>query len=104
MLGYIEHGIQEGARVVAGGTRSDSSGYFIRPTIFADVKPDMRIVREEIFGPVGVVAKFKTEGEVIESANDTEYGLSSHVYTQDVNRAIRVAHALEAGSTFVSRS
>ena len=62
----------------------------------------MKIVREEIFGPVGVVMKFKTEEEVIEMANDSEYGLSSYVYTQDINRAIRVSNAMEAGACFVS--
>lgn len=61
----------------------------------------MKISREEIFGPVAVLVKFKTEDEVIELANDSEYGLSSHVFTQNLNRAIRVTHALEAGSTYV---
>ena len=102
VLGYIESGKQEGARVVTGGTRAEGTGYFVKPTIFADVKPDMKIVREEIFGPVAVVAKFKTEEEVIEQANDSDYGLSSYVYTTNLNRAIRVSNALEAGACFVS--
>ena len=101
VLGYIEHGKREGARLVAGGERYDRPGFFIRPTIFTDVKPDMKIVREEIFGPVAVVVKFKSEEEVIDMANDTDYGLSSYVFTQNVNTAIRVANALEAGNTFV---
>lgn len=76
----------------------------MRPTLFADATLDMRIVREEIFGPVGVIIKFKTEEEAVAQANDTEYGLASYVHTQNVNRAIRVSHALEAGQTFVSYS
>ena len=87
---------------MTGGVRGAGAGYFVQPTIFADVRPDMRIVREEIFGPVGVVAKFSTEEEVLELANDTQYGLSSYAFTRDVSRAIRVANALEAGCAFVS--
>lgn len=102
VLGYIEAGKQEGARVVTGGARAEGSGYFVKPTIFADVKPDMKIVREEIFGPVGVVVKFNTEEEVIEQANDTVYGLSGYVFTSSINRAIRVSNAIEAGTIFVN--
>ncbi|EKM54302.1 uncharacterized protein PHACADRAFT_196734 [Phanerochaete carnosa HHB-10118-sp] len=104
VLGYIESGKQEGARIVTGGSRAEGSGYFVRPTIFADVKPDMKIVREEIFGPVGVVARFKTEEEALEAANDTQYGLSSYVFTTNVSRAIRVSNALEAGSCFINQT
>jgi aldehyde dehydrogenase (NAD+) len=81
--------------------RAGDTGYFVEPTIFTHVKPDMKIVQEEIFGPVAVIVKFKTEEEVIQLANDTVYGLSSNVFTQNINRALRVAHALEAGSTYV---
>lgn len=101
VLGYIEHGKREGARLVVGGERYDRPGFFVRPTIFTDVKPDMKIAREEIFGPVAVVVKFKSEEEAIGMANDTDYGLSSYVFTQDLNIAIRMANALEAGNTFV---
>ncbi|KIP10902.1 hypothetical protein PHLGIDRAFT_115040 [Phlebiopsis gigantea 11061_1 CR5-6] len=104
VLAYIETGKQEGARVVTGGARAGRAGYFVQPTIFADVRPDMRIVREEIFGPVGVVAKFSTEEEVLELANDTQYGLSSYAFTRDVSRAVRVANALEAGCAFINSS
>ena len=102
MLSYIESGKQEGAKVIAGGERGQGDGYFVRPTIFTDVTPEMKIVREEIFGPVGVVIKFATEEEVLEKANATDYGLASYVYTQNVNRAIRVSNAIEAGTCFVS--
>lgn len=102
MFEYIETGKQEGARLVLGGARADRPGYFIQPTIFADVTPDMRIAREEIFGPVGVVSKFKSDEEVVALANDSEYGLAAYVYTQNISRAINMAHQLEVGSTFVS--
>ena len=101
---YIEVGKQEGATLLTGGSRLEKDGYYIQPTIFTDVKPDMSIVKEEIFGPVAVVVKFKDEDEVIEQANDSLYGLSSVVFTSDVSRALRVAHALEAGTTFVRTS
>lgn len=101
MLGYIESGKQEGATVLAGGVRGEGSGYFVKPTIFTDVRPDMKIVREEIFGPVGVVVKFRTEEEVLELANDTIYGLASYIYSQNITRALRVVNALEAGTAFV---
>ncbi|EKM54311.1 uncharacterized protein PHACADRAFT_258094 [Phanerochaete carnosa HHB-10118-sp] len=104
VLGYIESGKQEGARIVTGGSRAEGAGYFMRPTIFADVKPDMKIVREEIFGPVGVVIKFKTEEEAIEAANDTDYGLSSYVFTENLSRAIRVSNAIEAGNCFINQA
>ena len=84
-----------------GGARVEKDGYYIEPTIFTDVKPDMKIVREEIFGPVAVVIKFKTEEEVLELANDSDYGLASAVFTTNLSRAIRVSHALDAGSTWV---
>lgn len=103
VMGYIDSGKADGATVVTGGIRKGDTGYFVEPTIFTDVKPDMKIIREEIFGPVCAVIKFKDEQEVIELANDTVYGLSSVVFTENISRAIRVAHALEAGQTFVSR-
>ena len=81
----------------------DREGYFIEPTVFTDVKPDTKIAQEEIFGPVAVVIKFKTEEEAIELANNTVYGLSSHLFTKDISRALRVTAALEAGTTHVRR-
>ncbi|TFK61593.1 aldehyde dehydrogenase [Pluteus cervinus] len=102
VMSYIGSGKAEGATVHAGGERLGTNGYFVQPTIFTDVTKDMKIVQEEIFGPVGVVLKFKTEEEVIEAANDTTYGLAAHIFTQNISRAIRVTNALEAGSTFVN--
>lgn len=97
VIGYIESGKQEGAKVAAGGVRKGNSGYFVEPTIFTNTESDMKIVREEIFGPVAVVIKFETEEEAIEKANDTEYGLAATVFSQNISRALRVAHNLEAG-------
>jgi len=100
-MSYINSGKEQGATVHLGGERHGTEGYWIKPTIFTDVKPDMRIVREEIFGPVGVVIKFDDEEDVVRQANDTVYGLAAAVFTQDITRAIRVAHSLQAGTAWV---
>jgi betaine-aldehyde dehydrogenase len=102
--GYIEIGKKEGARLVAGGKRPAGleKGNFLEPTIFDDVKPSMRIAREEIFGPVLSVIPFGTEEEAIRIANDTEYGLAAGVWTRDVNRAIRVVKEIRAGITWIN--
>ncbi|GLB39770.1 putative aldehyde dehydrogenase family protein [Lyophyllum shimeji] len=102
VMGYIESGKSEGAKVHIGGVRLGNEGFFVQPTIFTDVKPEMRIIREEIFGPVAAVIKFKMEEEVIEAANNTTYGLSCMVMSQNISRALRVAHALEAGSAWIN--
>ncbi|KZV59828.1 aldehyde dehydrogenase [Peniophora sp. CONT] len=102
IMEYIQSGKDQGATVATGGKRHGTEGYWIQPTIFTDVTPDMRIVREEIFGPVGVVIKFKDEEDVILQANDTDYGLAAAVFTQDVKRAIEVAHRLHAGTAWVN--
>ncbi|OCH89819.1 NAD-dependent aldehyde dehydrogenase [Obba rivulosa] len=104
VMGYIESGKQEGATLHLGGHRIGNEGYYISPTIFTDTKPDMRIVREEIFGPVGVVIKFKDDDDIIHQANDTVYGLAAAVFTTNVNRAIKTAHALHAGTVWVNCS
>ncbi|KAF9043170.1 aldehyde dehydrogenase [Panaeolus papilionaceus] len=102
VMGYIESGKSEGAKVLIGGERHGDTGYFIKPTVFTDCTPEMKIIKEEIFGPVCAVMKFKTEEEVVEVANDTTYGLGCNVFSLNINRAIRVAHALEAGSAWVN--
>ncbi len=102
VLGYIAKGQDEGARLVTGGTRLDRDGFFVAPTVFADVTDDMTIAREEIFGPVMAVFDFEDEAEVIARANDTPYGLSAGVFTRDISRAHRVIAQLQAGSCFIN--
>ncbi|EUA24719.1 aldehyde dehydrogenase family protein [Mycobacterium xenopi 3993] len=106
VLGYVETGRAEGATVLTGGRRLTGgdydSGFFVEPTILVDVRNDMRVASEEIFGPVLVVIPFKDEDEVIALANDSEYGLAGTVWTQDINRALRVARAVETGRMWVN--
>ena len=105
-LGWVSAGrpgatvIDEGARLVAGGPglpEGVNRGYFVRPTVFADVSPDMTIFRQEIFGPVLSITPFDTEEEAVELANDTIYGLTNYVQTQDGARRNRLARQLKAG-------
>ena len=102
VLGYIEKGQAEGARLVAGGKALEGEGFFIQPTLFADVTDDMTIAREEIFGPVMSVLDFDNEQDVIARANDTEFGLSAGVFTRDLARGHRVVGQLEAGSCWIN--
>ena len=102
VLGYIAKGLAEGARLVTGGQALGGPGFFVAPTVFADVTDDMTIAREEIFGPVMSVLDFDTEDEAIARANATEFGLSAGVYTADLTRAHRVIGALKAGSCFIN--
>jgi aldehyde dehydrogenase (NAD+) len=123
-MGYINSGKKDGATVHVGGERHGKEGYFIQPTIFTNCTPEMKIMKEEIFGPVAAVVKFKTEKgrslvfavqfkfllltlvlvseiEVIEAANATVYGLGCHVFSENLSRALRVAHQVEAGTAWV---
>ncbi|KAF9461035.1 aldehyde dehydrogenase [Collybia nuda] len=102
IMDYIDSGRADGATVHTGGTRFGNEGYFINPTIFTDTKPDMKIVKEEIFGPVGVVIKFEDEADVLRQANDTMYGLAAAVFSQDINRALTTVHKLKAGTAWVN--
>ncbi|MGB1886285.1 MAG: betaine-aldehyde dehydrogenase [Paracoccaceae bacterium] len=99
---YIEIGKSEGARLICGGGRLDREGFYLEPTVFADVRDEMTIAREEIFGPVMAVLDFTDETDVIARANDTEFGLSAGVFTNDLSRAHRVIAELEAGSCFIN--
>ncbi|MGR3594747.1 MAG: betaine-aldehyde dehydrogenase [Limimaricola soesokkakensis] len=100
--GFIAKGSEEGARLVAGGGRPEGAGFWIEPTVFADVEDDMIIAREEIFGPVMSVFGFATEEEVLERANATIYGLSAGVFTRDLARAHRMVAELQAGSCWIN--
>ncbi|KAF4467034.1 Aldehyde dehydrogenase [Fusarium albosuccineum] len=105
ILGYIESGKQEGATIALGGKAAATGtdgGYYIEPTIFTNVKPDMKIMKEEIFGPVVAISKFSNEEEVIDLANDSSYGLAAAVHTKDYERALRVTGQLQAGTTWVN--
>ncbi|NOD94343.1 betaine-aldehyde dehydrogenase [Ruegeria sp. HKCCD4884] len=101
-LGYTEKGKAEGARLVYGGARLDGDGFYMQPTVFADVTDDMTIAREEIFGPVMSVLDFDTEAEVMARANDTEFGLAAGVFTSDLTRAHRVVAGFEAGTCYIN--
>src|SRR6185436_19132750 len=102
VLGYVEKGRAEGARLVCGGERPAGKGYFVRPTIFTDVQPSMTIAREEIFGPVLSVIRFKDVEEVVRAANDTPYGLAAAVWTKDIKLAHRTARLLQAGTVWIN--
>lgn len=106
VLKFIDIGKKEGAKLVTGGERLQGDkygkGFYIGPTIFADVKPDMQVVQEEIFGPVVVVQKFKDEEHAVELANDSDFGLAGAVFTKDITRAYRVVKQLRAGITWVN--
>ncbi|MDB9948946.1 NAD-dependent succinate-semialdehyde dehydrogenase [Porticoccaceae bacterium] len=94
---FIDDAVAKGAKVALGGGRSDLGGSFVLPTILTDVSRDMRVFSEEIFGPVAPVFKFETEAEVVEMANDTEFGLAAYFYSRDIGRVWRVAEQLEYG-------
>jgi acyl-CoA reductase-like NAD-dependent aldehyde dehydrogenase len=106
IVGYIELGKSEGARVAVGGARATkgdlAKGAYVEPTLLVDVTNDMRVAQEEIFGPVAVVIKFHDEAEVVAMANDSEYGLGGAVWTHDLSRAFRVARAVETGRMWVN--
>lgn len=102
ILGYIERGKSEGAQCVTGGNKIDRAGFFIEPTIFDNVKDEMTIAREEIFGPVLSVMKFSDTDEAIQRANNTPYGLAAALWTRDINKANRVSASLKAGTVWIN--
>ncbi|XP_031695874.1 aldehyde dehydrogenase, mitochondrial-like [Anarrhichthys ocellatus] len=102
ILGYISSGKREGAKLKCGGGVAADRGYFIQPTVFGDVRDNMTIAREEIFGPVMQIMKFKTLEEVVTRANDTKYGLAAAVFTKDIDKASYVTNGLRAGTVWVN--
>jgi aldehyde dehydrogenase (NAD+) len=102
IMNYIQSGKEAGAKVETGGERHGTEGYFIQPTIFSNVSEDMKIMQEEIFGPVCSISKFETEEEVIKQGNETTYGLAAALHTTNLNTAIRVANSLKAGTVWVN--
>ena len=103
VLGYLSSGLDAGASAPAGGGRAGDRGYFVQPTVLTDTTPDMKVVREEIFGPVVCAIPFRSEDDdVIRSGNDTNYGLASGIWTRDINKAHRTANRLRAGTVWIN--
>jgi len=102
IMNYIDIGKKEGAKLLTGGKRVGSKGWFVEPTVFADVKDDMTIAKEEIFGPVMSILKFKDVDEVIQRANNSCYGLGAGVVTKSVDNALKISNGLRAGTVYVN--
>lgn len=102
VMGYIRVGQEEGARMLTGGSRYGNKGFYIKPTIFADVQDGMTIAREEIFGPVQSITKYKTLKEVIQRANNSTYGLAAGVFTKNINTANTLSRALRVGTVWIN--
>lgn len=102
VLSYFEKAREQGATIAAGGEKVGSEGCFVRPTLFTQAKQDMAVAQEEIFGPVLTAIAFKDEAEALHMANDTEYGLAAYLWTNDLNRAMRMTDELEAGMMWVN--
>jgi phenylacetaldehyde dehydrogenase len=102
VCGYLESGVAEGARALAGGARAGDRGYFVEPTVLVDTTPDMKVVREEIFGPVVSAMPFTDHEHVLPAANESNYGLAAGIWTRDVSHAHQIAAELQAGTVWVN--
>jgi phenylacetaldehyde dehydrogenase len=102
VLGYLDSGRSEGAEAVIGGARQGDRGYFVQPTILTKTNPDMKVVREEIFGPVVCAIPFNSPDDIVRVANDTSYGLAAGVFTRDISKAHRTAKRLRAGTVWIN--
>ena len=102
ILEYVKIGVEEGAKIAVGGKRHSAGEAFVEPTLLVDVRNDMRVAQEEIFGPVGVVIKFKDQDELVRMANDSLYGLGGAVFTRDIAKALTVARLLETGRVWIN--
>jgi phenylacetaldehyde dehydrogenase len=102
VCGYLQSGVAEGAKALAGGQKFDGNGYFVAPTVLVDTRPDMKVVKEEIFGPVVTAIPFHEPEEVMATANDTVYGLAAAVWTRDISKAHILASKLRAGTVWIN--
>nr|XP_054749563.1 aldehyde dehydrogenase, mitochondrial-like [Lytechinus pictus] len=102
ILGYIDSGKSEGAKLVSGGARMGDKGFYVEPTVFGDVTDNMKIAKEEIFGPVQQIMRFSQIDEVIERANNNMYGLAASVFTKDIDKALYISNSMRAGTVYVN--
>ena len=102
VCGFLKAGHDEGAKALAGGARKGESGYFVEPTVLVDTKPDMTVVREEIFGPVVTATPFTDMDELVDYANKTNYGLAAGIWTSNLSQAHKLAHRIKAGTVWVN--
>jgi phenylacetaldehyde dehydrogenase len=102
VTGYLESGRNEGANALTGGARHGERGYFVQPTVLTNTQPDMKVVREEIFGPVVVAAPFQSIDDIARTANDTPYGLGAGIWTKDISKAHALAKKIRAGTVWIN--